>query len=446
MDPGAIGAGFSAAGFGTVAPIGRVDTGDTVNAYNRANPAPQVGPPTASLTSRTVSQGLATALPNLPAVDTLKRDLGARTVMRSVDEAAQSTVPNLDEAPKAKVTNPGFALPQKTRIVDAVAASVAAAAPPGYTVNVRSGKRTAKGSGRHSDLESALDFEIRDETGRVLSYRDPDDRKIMNAVALTAARNYGVLGFGAGEDYMGATAMHFDMATTKQINPRTQDQEWEAFNAPELKAALAEGRAYYAARASGQPGSVTQTAGGPDATTAATTTDTSATTPPAGTGPAVGPQGDATPDPVTGKFPPEPLTQGQKVLSFFVKLGASTLGGTAGTAVTVFDMLDEAATGQGFIDSLIAKLDNPRTGGAAPTGFGAYAQGGHEPTLSAVKAEQQRVDQRVLDKYLKPQTPVTPPAVTTPVETTFNDPTWRPTPTQLWGPQNKYSEFRYAAT
>jgi hypothetical protein len=138
------------------------------------------------------------------------------------------------------------------------------------------------------------------------------------------------------------------------------------------------------------------------------------------------------------------MTQGQQTASFLTKLGITTLGGTPGAFVGVVDVIAELLTGRGLIDRAWAATDNPRTGGT-PTGFGAYAQGGHEPTLSALKADQKRT----VDKYLKPTTPkttTTAPTTTAPVDTYVEDKTFRPTPTQLWGPQNKYSEFKYATS
>jgi hypothetical protein len=276
---------------------------------------------------------------------------------------------------------------------------------------------------------------------------------------------------------MGGTAQHFDMATTAQLGPN-QDHEWShgkkgtgtGYNEGAMPAQLAQARADYAARAAGGTGSTPgQPAGfsgftnapagspapapasggayppapsgsgdaGPVAGNTTGTVTSAATTRPAGTGPASGPWGDDKLEPVKGPKAPEPLSPGQQLLSFGAKaaLGLHPYG----QAIVALDLLAEGFTGQGFIDALIARSDNPRTGGGS-------GSGGYRSLTGETASASGR------DRAGTPTTPTTPtpkPPETKPIATVNNvvekyieDTTKRPTPAQRWNYEDDtYSEY-----
>jgi hypothetical protein len=97
------------------------------------------------------------------------------------------------------------------RITDAITASVAAAGYGGYHVQVTSGLRPGDHGSQHS-AGVAADFAIIRPDGSQVAWNDPEAR----AIALAAASR-GVLGFGAGPNYMGGNHFHFDLGTGGDI-------------------------------------------------------------------------------------------------------------------------------------------------------------------------------------------------------------------------------------
>ena len=93
------------------------------------------------------------------------------------------------------------------RITDAITGAVAAAGYSGYSVRVTSGLRPGDRGSQHS-TGGAADFAILRPDGSQVAWNDPETR----AIALAAA-SMGVLGFGAGPDYMGGNHFHFDLGT-----------------------------------------------------------------------------------------------------------------------------------------------------------------------------------------------------------------------------------------
>lgn len=97
------------------------------------------------------------------------------------------------------------------RITDAITGAVAAAGYNGYRVRVTSGLRPGDRGSQHS-AGVAADFAIIRPDGSQVAWNDPEAR----AIALAAA-SMGVLGFGAGPNYMGGNHFHFDLGTGGDI-------------------------------------------------------------------------------------------------------------------------------------------------------------------------------------------------------------------------------------
>jgi peptidoglycan hydrolase-like protein with peptidoglycan-binding domain len=367
--------------------------------------------------------------------------------------ATPAAIPDLATAPKAKFDLAGRVMPKST-IVDRVTASVHAALGPGYSVRARSGHRGPGGSGRHNN--KALDYEVVETaTGRVLDYHIAEDAMMMDRVVLTGAGLFGLRGTGIGKNYMGGNAIHSDIYT--DLRPK-QDNEWEAMNRPEMKQALADARASYAAgeayNIDAAPVSVYTD--GPDtpedaaaATEAAAEKKTAAATetraanahPPANTTTGLGGYSNIAQRGLGTNLKPTIPPTGVSADDYKRGLGGDIVGG-------IIDM----AIG-GSIPGLVMQagsllLTGDTVGGAAwdqMHGQGAtnYYQPGDLDRQSDSSGEQVRTDptRRFEDKYLtgstastgtasSPKTTTADPVVT---EVPFNDPTVRPKPYEKWG-------------
>lgn len=93
------------------------------------------------------------------------------------------------------------------RITSTIAGAVAAAGYQGYRVTVTSGLRPDDHGSQHS-TGGAADVAIYRPDGSQVAWNDPE------AIAIAeAAASMGVMGFGAGPNYMGGNHFHFDMGT-----------------------------------------------------------------------------------------------------------------------------------------------------------------------------------------------------------------------------------------
>jgi hypothetical protein len=139
----------------------------------------------------------------------------------SPTQTAQTLGPDTNKAGFMPSFGPARPNMPSDEITDKVRMAVHEVLGPGYTVKGTSGTEgdlPQHGSNRHK-TGKALDFEIDDPDGNAVT--DPETRK---SVGL-AASELGVQGIGAGNEYMGASAMHFDTVDPSAYTPG-QDSGW----------------------------------------------------------------------------------------------------------------------------------------------------------------------------------------------------------------------------